>query len=179
MRTPHVAKSPVTTVIEGLAASTLFTTIGVSVLMGSDKMPQSSSPNRIVIYPTSGPYIPPTNLSGVNSTAPPYAFIDLDMQAHIWAPSHDHAWDWQQRLVQALHRLTVAGGRKFMLGRATWNTGDDTSEQGDSLVMTFALKLPIERPTETTATIETVEETTEITNPATGNEEAGPIITIT
>lgn len=149
-------KSPVTLFYESMSRAALLKAARVEVLLGRDKLSTTSSPRRIVFWPTNGPLVPPKMAERRNNEAPPLANLELNMVALIWAENYDEAWDILQRFFQSMHAYTVAGGVPYLPGQSEDTSGEDTSLQGETIRIRFGLLLTINRASERTVAVEKV-----------------------
>jgi hypothetical protein len=144
----HVEKSPITLLAEALKNATALKGVA-TVLVGVDHLAKDGAPPRIVLFPVNGPFRPADSRDCTVGT-------DLTVAAHVWDATHDHAYDLQQRLFRALEEQAADGGLFWKPGDGSWERDPDTANQGHAVVVTFVVRLNLERASLTTGRVDSV-----------------------
>lgn len=132
----HVAKSPITLLAEALEQREELKG-RCKVLAGVDALARSSAPPRIVLFPTVGTYVAPTDVETITD-------LTQQLTAHVWGVSLDDVWDLQVRLFRALNSHATGGGPWWKPQSITWEDKPDTSNQGLACEVDFQVRFAID-----------------------------------
>ena len=146
----HVDPDP----IEELAAALAQTTAikGHLAIYGDGDSARQTAPQRVVMQPDDGDFQVRAKQSASGAVD-----LDIGVTAEIWASSRGHAWDALRRLVQGVREHGKAGGPLVEWRTATWPRSEDTSAQGQVVVVRFVVRAqPIPPPEQITGLVEAV-----------------------
>lgn len=145
---PRPGPSPITTFVAGMAATESLGDI--SVLCGANAIAAAGRPPRVVIFPTVGSSEGQANITGSVRD------IRQSMAARCWGRDDDDAWDLAVRVLRALDEQAAAGGLYWYGGDLTWDASPDTSQQGQSVTVSFDVRLSADRIPPSTGEIQSI-----------------------
>lgn len=135
-----VPKNPLRQLSEALQATSVLKRYA-KVQLGTVEQARQGGPGRITLEPTEGDYDAPKTKGAL-------ADVLQTIVAHCWGIDDDAAWDLHQRLLQGLDEQSSADtGTWWQRGPGiAWDKSPDTTTQGVGLLVTFLVRVSVDRP---------------------------------